>query len=111
MQYTTQQHKYIDSVDGQAHASALEIIGELEAIPEGWRVHSLRLEAVQAERDRYRETIRSFLSTVLTINRENQQEWMEYLAERINEVCEVIGEEDRFAYNHRRESILPINKA
>ena len=47
------------------------------------------------ERDRYRETTREFLSTVLTVKVENQPEWMEYLAERINEVCEVIGEEDR----------------
>ena len=62
----------------------------------------------EAERDCYRETIQSFLSTVLTVKRENQPEWMEYLAERINEVCEVIGEEDRVAYNPRQEAILPI---
>jgi hypothetical protein len=64
----------------------------------------------EADRDRYRETIQPFLSTVLTVKRANQPEWMEYLAERINEVCEVIGEEDRVAYNPRQEAILPIKK-
>lgn len=32
MKYTTQQQKYIDSVDGQAHASAVKMIGLLEKI-------------------------------------------------------------------------------
>lgn len=57
-----------------------------------------------------REAMTSFISTVLTVKRENLPEWMEYLAERINEVCEVIGEEDRFAYRPSREAILPIKK-
>lgn len=30
MKYTTQQIKYLDSVDGQAHMSAIKIIGLLE---------------------------------------------------------------------------------
>ena len=62
------------------------------------------------ERENYRTTIKEFLSTVLTIKRENQDEWMEYLAERINDVCEAIGEGDRFVYNQRREAILPVRK-
>ena len=68
--------------------------------------------ALKAEsgRDRYRETIQSFISTVLTVKRENQPEWMEYLAERINDVCEVIGEEDRVTYYPSREAILPTKK-
>lgn len=69
-----------------------------------------REERIEKERDLYRETISTFLSTVLTIKRENLPEWMEYLAERINEVCEVIGEEDRFAYRPSHEAILPIKK-
>jgi hypothetical protein len=32
MKYTTQQQKYIDSVDGKAHASAVTIIGVLEKV-------------------------------------------------------------------------------
>ena len=32
MEYTLQQKKYIDSVDGQAHASAVDIIGLLEKV-------------------------------------------------------------------------------
>ncbi len=67
-------------------------------------------DAAEAKRDIYRETILSFISAVLTIKRENRPEWMEYLAERINEVCEVVGEEDRVAYNPRQEAILPLKK-
>jgi len=36
--YTKAQQKYIDSVDGKAHQSALEIIGKLEDINK--RMHS-----------------------------------------------------------------------
>lgn len=77
------------------------------AITLEWREE---LNKVRGERDLYRETIREFLSTVLTIKLKNQPDWMEYLAERIDEVCEVIGEEDRFAYNPRNEAILPFKR-
>lgn len=69
-----------------------------------------RVAKLEAKKDRYRETICEFLSTVLTIKRENQPEWMEYLAERINEVCDVIGEDDRFAFDPRHDAVLPIKK-
>ena len=68
------------------------------------------MKALEEDNDRLRETIRAFISTVMTINqRENLPEWMEYLAERINEVCEVIGEEDRVTYNPKRE-VIYINR-
>ena len=90
---------WVSYEDAQARVAELEAKVDLE--------YGL-LQDAKKERDRYRETIQSFLSTVLTVKRENQPEWMEYLAERINEVCEVIGEDDRVAYNPRQEAILPI---
>ena len=68
------------------------------------------MKALEEDNVRLRETTREFLSTVLTVKRENQPEWMEYLAERINEVCEVIGEKDRVAYRPSHEAILPIKQ-
>jgi hypothetical protein len=70
-----------------------------------------RVYALQEARIKGLEAVtRSFISTVMTVKRENQPEWMEYLAERINEVCEVIGEEDRVTYNPSHEAILPTKK-
>ena len=88
----------------------IENIGKDPAPVEPRYAIALRVKELERQGNCYRETIREFLSTVLTIKRENQPEWMEYLAERINEVCEAIGEEDRFAYRHTHEAILPIKK-
>lgn len=77
------------------------------------QIDGQRITEIMAQEGRanlYRETTGSFISTVLTIKRTNEPEWMEYLAERINEVCEVIGEEDRVAYNSRREVIYVTSK-
>lgn len=45
MKYTTQQQKYIDSIDGQAHMTALEIIGLLETEVEKLKQKIKDLEA------------------------------------------------------------------
>ena len=43
--YTPKQQEYINSVDGNAHMSAVEIIGELE------ECHNALVEAVERERE------------------------------------------------------------
>lgn len=59
-------------------------------------------ESLEAERDKYLEAIRSFAGVVLSTQLQNTPEWMEYLAEKVNDLCETIGEEDRFTFNHDR---------
>lgn len=68
------------------------------------------LDALRTRVAKLEAATRSFISTVLTVKRENQPEWMEYLAERISEVCQVIGDEDHFTYYPSHEAILPTKK-
>lgn len=66
-----------------------------------WAVE--RLAADRAEREE-RAANRSVVEYVITCDRENTDEWMEGLAERVNAWAAVVGETDRVQYDARRGS-------
>ena len=49
----------------------------------------------QPENDRYRSATKHLVSCILTVQEVNTDEWMEYIAEEINEWAEATGEPDR----------------
>lgn len=51
--------------------------------------------------EEWKNTIASFLGAFATCQKENQPDWMEYIAEEANKVCEAIGIHQRIVVNRR----------
>lgn len=58
-----------------------------------------KLEEQAREIERLRETINGFCGYVVTCRKSNTREWMEGLVIYVNDVCEAIGDPDRFVLN------------
>lgn len=63
---------------------------------------------VNAERQKWDGVIRGLVGYVLTAGVSNTVEWMNGLTERLNEVAEMIGDEDRFVFNVYRDMIEKV---
>jgi hypothetical protein len=73
-----------------------EMSREIEEFPPftGGALQPARGEAMKAA-DELVKAAKSYVATVITLKNQNTLEWMEYIVERTNEFCDIIGEPDR----------------
>jgi hypothetical protein len=82
-------------LDGCCHIdSIIEAIRELK--------DQQPLEVIEGHGQRVEEAVSAFAGYVITCKKENTDDWMQGLASQVNELCEIIGDDDRFGYDGER---------
>jgi len=54
------------------------------------------------------EVLKNMVSGIVTVKRENTDEWMEWIVEKINEVLEYLKDDGRFEYDQSSGTIKKV---